>query len=139
MNKFRFFLKWLAPSTLLFDQCLKIYFFWMAPKPNFFLQTVVTHHFYRLWHTSSASDTASHNFHKQLHKTPNKECVNVCMCPCSWVSLHSIWVLVTCPELCGILKWIFKKAYGKVGFWFLRKIQVIEHRFVEFPVFCLKI
>ena len=56
------------------------------PSTKLFLQTV-THHFYRLWHTSSASYIAPHNFHREWHKTPNKECVNVCMCPCSWVSL----------------------------------------------------
>ena len=56
------------------------------PSTKLFLQTV-THHFYRLWNTSSASYIAPHNFHRKWHKTTNKECVNVCMCPCSWVSL----------------------------------------------------
>ena len=62
-----------------------------ATKHQNFLQTV-TYHFYRLWHTSSASYIAApHNFHRQWHKTPYKECVNVCMCPSSWVSPISIF------------------------------------------------
>ena len=33
-----------------------------------------------MYHTSSASYTEPHNFHRQWYKTPNKDCVNVCMC-----------------------------------------------------------
>ena len=27
------------------------------------------------------------NFYREWHKIPNKECVNICMCQCSWASL----------------------------------------------------
>jgi len=48
--------------------------------------------------------------------------------------IHSKWLLVTCLQLSKILKWLIIKHMGRSGFWFLRKLQVFEHRFVEIPV-----